>query len=110
LRLNIKSTSLDKFEFIKAKLESIYDKDNLLLSYDLLRGDFEEGYTLICKFNDKYLIINSSKLLKEESELLKKYGIENSRWYEDDSEKKIHKSLNRSTEEEKEQKKINNEK
>ena len=117
LRLNIKSTTIDKFEFLKTKLEAIYDKDNIFLSYDLLRGDFEEGYTLICKFNDKYLIINSSKLLKEESELLKQYGIESSGWYEDDSERKVRKPLNRMTDEEKEQnkkneelKKINNEK
>ena len=117
LRLNIKSTTIDKFEFLKTKLEAIYDKDNIFLSYDLLRGDFEEGYTLICKFNDKYLIINSSKLLKEESELLKQYGIESSGWYEDNSERKVRKPLNRMTDEEKEQnkkneelKKINNEK
>ena len=33
LRLNIKSTSTDKFEFLKTKLEAIYDKDNIFFFF-----------------------------------------------------------------------------
>ena len=100
LGLNIKSTTIEKFEFFIEKMEETFSKDNIFLSYDLLVGDFDEGYTIKIKFNDKYLIINDIKAIKEMKELLKKYEIENSNsWFDEEPEKrKVYKPL---TEEEK---------
>ena len=105
LGLNIKSTNIKKYEFLSNVLEEeIYTKDDIFMSYDLIIGDFDEGYTLNIKFNDKYIIINNAKAIKEMKELLKKYGIENNTWYdtyEPESKKIIHRALNSMTEEEK---------
>ena len=105
LGLNIKSTNIKKYEFLSNVLEEeIYTKDDIFMSYDLIIGDFDEGYTLNIKFNDKYIIINNAKAIKEMKELLKKYGIENNTWYdmyEPDNKKIIHRALNSMTEEEK---------
>ena len=107
LGLNVKSTTLEKFKFLSEKLEEIYMKEDILSTFDLLIGDFEEGYTLTIIFNDKYLISNDVKSLKEMKELLKKYGIENYSWYDIDEREKrkiVHKSLNAMSKEEKEEK------
>ena len=105
LGLNIKSTNIQKYEFLSNVLEEeIYTKDDIFMSYDLIIGDFDEGYTLNIKFNDKYIIINNAKAIKEMRELLKKYGIENNTWYdtyEPENKKIIHRALNSMTEEEK---------
>ena len=58
LVLNIKTTKFDKFNYLVEKIEEIFSKENIFLSYDLIVGDFEEGYSLKIKLNDKYLIIN----------------------------------------------------
>ena len=108
LGLNVKSSSLDKFKFLTQKLEDIFKKENVFLTYDLLVGDFDEGYTLQIKFNDKFLILNDRKSLKEMKQFLKKYEIENSSWFDLDEEERkkiIHQSSNAMTEEEKEDKK-----
>ena len=113
LGLNVKSTSAEKFKFLSEKLEEIYKKENIFLSYDLLIGDYDEGYTLQIKFNDKLLILNNAKSLREMRELLKKYEIEKFSWFDIDEQerKKItHLALNTLTEEEKEMKKKNEEK
>ena len=103
LGLNIKSTEIDKFKFLIEKLEEKVSKDNIFLSYDLLVGDFEEGYTLKIKFNDKYLIVNNTLAIKKMKELLKKYGIENNNWFDEEFEKrKVHRPSNTLIEEEKE--------
>ena len=112
LGLNVKSTSAEKFKFLSEKLEEIYKKENIFLSYDLLIGDYDEGYTLQIKFNDKLLILNNAKSLREMRELLKKYEIEKFSWFDIDEQerKKItHLALNTLTEEEKEMKKKNEE-
>ena len=107
LGLNIKSTTVEKFKFLTEKLEEIFDKENIFLSYDLLIGDFDEGYTLKIKFNDKYLIMNDGLALKEMKKLLKNYGIENYNWWDTDEKTKrvIHRPFNSLTEEEKEERK-----
>ena len=113
LGLNVKSTSAEKFKFLSEKLEEIYKKENIFLSYDLLIGDYDEGYTLQIKFNDKLLILNNAKSLREMRELLKKYEIEKFSWFDIDEQerKKItHLALNTLTEEKKEMKKKNEEK
>ena len=113
LGLNVKSTSAEKFKFLSEKLEEIYKKENIFLSYDLLIGDYDEGYTLQIKFNDKLLILNNAKSLREMRELLKKYEIEKFSWFDIDEQerKKItHLALNTLTEEEKEMKKKKEEK
>ena len=86
LGLNIKSSDKEKFKFLSEKLEEIYSKENIFLSYDLLIGDFDEGYTLKIKFNDKYIILNNTTAIKEMKNLLKKYGIENNSWFDDDDD------------------------
>ena len=53
--------------------EEIYSKEDIYISYDLIIGDFEEGYTLKNKFNDKYLILNDFKALRDMKTLLKKF-------------------------------------
>ena len=54
LGLNIKSTNIQKYEFLSNVLEEeIYTKDDIFMSYDLIIGDYDEGYTLNIKFNDK---------------------------------------------------------
>ena len=119
LGLNIKSTSYEKFKFLTEKLEEIYNKENIFLNYDILKGDYEDGYTLKVKFNDENLICNDSKSIKDMRELLKKYGIENNSWFDMDDEEreKRRRPINLQTEEEKEEKrkqeelkKINHEK
>ena len=82
LGINLKSKTIDKFQFLTEKLEEIFSRENIFLSYDLLIGDFEEGYTLRIKFNDKYLIVNDFSVIKEMKELLQKYGIVNNNWFE----------------------------
>ena len=107
LGLNIKSTTVEKFKFLAQKLDEILDKENIFLTYDLLIGDFDEGYILKIKFNDKYLIMNDGAALKEMKKLLKNYGIENYNWWDSDEQKKriIHRPLSSLTEEEKEERK-----
>ena len=101
LGLNIKSTEIDKFNFLIEKMEEKVRDDNMFLSYDLIEGDFEEGYTLKIEFNDKYLIVNDTSAINEMKELLKKYGIENNNWFGEGSNKrKEHRPSNTQTEEE----------
>ena len=106
LGLNIKSTTKEKFEYLTEKLDEICSKENIFLSYDLLIGDFDEGYTLKIKFNDKYLIINDGNSIKEMKNLLKNYGIENNNWFDsDEKERRNRRILNKMTDEEKREKK-----
>ena len=101
LGLNIKSTEIDKFNFLIEKMEEKVQDDNMFLSYDLIEGDFEEGYTLKIEFNDKYLIVNDTSAINEMKELLKKYGIENNNWFGEGSNKRRgHRPSNTQTEEE----------
>ena len=99
LYVNIKSTNGEKFKYLCSYLSEIEIKEDIYRNYILLRGDFDEGFTLKIKFNDNYLILNNNNLNKLK-EILKKYGIENNGW--DDDIKRIHNnSLN---DEEKKQK------
>ena len=70
LGLNIKSTEIDKFNFLIEKMEEKLSKEDIFLSYDLIFGDFEEGFTLKIKFNDKYLIVNDTLAINKMKELL----------------------------------------
>jgi len=101
LGLNIKSTEIDKFNFLIEKIEEKLSKEDIFLSYDLIFGDFEEGFTLKIEFNDKYLIVNDTLAINKMKELLKKYGIENKNWFGEGHEKrKAHRPSNTLTEEE----------
>ena len=76
LGLNIKSTDNKKYELLSNVLEEkIYSRDDDIYStFDLILDDYDEGNTLTTKFNDKYIIINTS--INDMIEVLKKYGIE----------------------------------
>ena len=82
LHVNIKSTNKEKFKYLCSYLEEIEIKEDIYRNYILLRGDFDEGYTLKIVFNDTYLILNNNNLNKLK-ELLKKYGIEKKGWDDD---------------------------
>ena len=82
LHVNIKSTNGEKFKYLCSYLEEIEIKEDIYRNYILLRGDFDEGYTLKIIFNDTYLILNNNNLNKLK-ELLKKYGIEKKGWDDD---------------------------
>ena len=90
LYVNIKSTNGEKFKYLCSYLSEIEIKEDIYRNYILLRGDFDEGFTLKIKFNDNYLILNNNNLNKLK-EILKKYGIENNGW--DDDIKRIHNNL-----------------
>ena len=90
LYVNIKSTNGEKFKYLCSYLSEIEIKEDIYRNYILLRGDFDEGYTLKIKFNDNYLILNNNNLNKLK-EILKKYGIENNGW--DDDIRRIHNNL-----------------
>ena len=89
LHVNIKSTNKEKFKYLCSYLEEIEIKEDIYRNYILLRGDFDEGYTLKIVFNDTYLILNNNNLNKLK-ELLKKYGIEKKGWDDDISRTPIH--------------------
>ena len=99
LHVNIKSTNGEKFKYLCSYLEEIEIKEDIYRNYILLRGDFDEGYTLKIIFNDTYLILNNNNLNKLK-ESLKKYGIEKKGW--DDDIRRI--PINLLNEEEKQQK------
>ena len=102
LVLNIKTTKFDKFNYLVKKIEEIFSKENIFLSYDLIVGDFEEGYSLKIKLNDKYLIINDISAINEMKKLLKEYGIENNIWFDIDEKdrRNFRRVINTLTEEE----------
>ena len=106
LSVNIKSTNTEKYKYLCNNLEEIENKEDIYRNYILLRGDYDEGYTLKVGFNDDNLIMNDNNLNKLK-ELLKKFGIENNGW--DDDLRRI--PINKLTEEEKKQKEeLNNKK
>ena len=86
--VNIKSTNGEKFKYLCSKLEEIEIKEDIYRNYILLRGDFDEGYTLKVKFNDENLILNNNNLNKLK-DLLKKYGIENKGGWDDNDIKRV---------------------
>ena len=103
LGLNIKSTDNKKYELLSNVLEEkIYSRDDDIYStFDLILDDYDEGNTLTTKFNDKYIIINTS--INDMIEVLKKYGIESVSWYDiyDAGKKRtVHRSVGEMTEEE----------
>ena len=102
LYVNIKSTSGEKFKYLCKYLSEIEIKEDIYRNYILLRGDFDEGYTLKIKFNDNYLILNNNNLNKLK-EILKNYGIENKGW--DDDIKRIRNNLSNDEDKEDENKK-----
>ena len=117
LSLNIKSTSVEKFKYLRNNLEEIENKEDIYRNFILLRGDFDEGYTLKVKFNDDYLIMNDNSSFNKLKELLKRYGIENYGWGEDrnripinqltDEEKKQREELKKKKEEDNKKNKDN---
>ena len=86
--VNIKSTNGEKFKYLCSKLEEIEIKEDIYRNYILLRGDYDEGYTLKVKFNDTNLILNNNNLNKLK-DLLKKYGIENKGGWDDNDIKRV---------------------
>jgi len=98
--VNIKSTNGEKFKYLCSKLEEIEIKEDIYRNYILLRGDFDEGYTLKVKFNDENLILNNNNLNKLK-DLLKKYGIENKGGWDDNDIKRV--PINLLSDEEKKQ-------
>ena len=107
LGLNIKYKNKKKYELLSNLLEeNIYSRDDdIYLTYDLIIGDYDEGNTLTIKFNDKFIIINTS--INDMIDLLKKYGIENNSWYDtyDAGRKKVvHKPIGELTEEKRKKK------
>ena len=46
-------------------MEEKVPEDDMFLSYNLIAGDFEEGYTLKIEFNDKYIIVNDPSVINE---------------------------------------------
>ena len=96
-RINIKSTSLAKYKYLKLKIEEYFDaREDNLIKNDFIIGNFEEGYTFENILKDKFLYLNSGDVLKEMQILLLEFGIyyntKNSWWYNEDNIRKIPKT------------------
>lgn len=79
-RINVTSTSPEKYEYLKAKLEKyIYNNDSPFVEYDVVPGPYPDGYGILINMRDNYLILNDEtnkeELIKDMKDLFKKYGI-----------------------------------
>ena len=105
-RINIKSTSLAKYKYLKSKIEEYFDaREDLLIKNDFIIGNFEEGYTFENILKDKFLYLNDGDVLKEMKSLLLEFGIDyttrDSWWFNEDISRKV---VLRKKEEEKQKK------
>ena len=79
-RLRLSSTSPEKYEYLKSKLERyIYNNDNPFIEYDVVPGPYPEGYGILINMRDNYLILNDESnkkdLIQDMKDLFKRYGI-----------------------------------
>jgi hypothetical protein len=78
--LKITSTSLEKYDYLKGKLEKyIYNNDSPFIEYDVVPGPYPDGYGILINMRDSYLILNDEtnkeELIRDMKVLFKKYGI-----------------------------------
>ena len=79
-RLRLSSTSPEKYEYLKSKLERfIYNNDSPFVEYDVVPGPYPEGYSILINMRDNYLILNDESnkkdLIQDMKDLFKRYGI-----------------------------------
>ena len=79
-KLKISSTSAEKFDYLKKKLEIyIYNNDDPFIEYDIVTGPYPDGYSVLINMRDNYLILNDEnnkeELIKNMKDLFRKYGI-----------------------------------
>ena len=79
-KLKISSTSQDKYDYLKQKLEIyVYNNDNPFIEYDIVPGPFPDGYGVLINMRDNYLILNDEtnrpELIQNMKDLFKRYGI-----------------------------------
>ena len=95
-KLSITSTSPEKFNYLKQKLELyIYQNNDPFIEYDLVEGPYPEGYTILINMRDNYLILNDESNKEEEIQKMKsffqKYGINEKyiNWWKNNSYSRI---------------------
>ena len=95
-KLAITSTSPEKFNYLKQKLEFyIYKNNDPFVEYDLVVGPYPDGYTVSINMRDNYLILNDESnketLIQEMKSLFKKYGINENyiNWWKNNSYSRI---------------------
>ena len=79
-KLKISSTSQDKYDYLRQKLEiNVYNNDNPFIEYDVVPGPFPEGYGVLINMRDNYLILNDEtnkpESIQKMKDLFKRYGI-----------------------------------
>jgi len=79
-RLKISSTSPEKYEYLKKKLEIyIYHNDDTFIQFDVVPGPYPDGYGILINMRDNYLILNDEsnkpELVQNMKDLFRKYGI-----------------------------------
>ena len=112
-KLAITSTSPEKFEYLKKKIELyIYKNNNPFIEYDLVVGPYPDGYSVLINMRDNYLILNDESnkegSILEMKSLFKKYGINENyiNWWKNNSYSRIVQNYEEEQEENKEKKKI----
>ena len=95
-KLAITSTSPEKFNYLKQKVELfIYKNNNPFIEYDLVEGPYPDGYSVSINMRDNYLILNDEsnkeKSIQEMKNLFKKYGINENyiNWWKNNSYSRI---------------------
>jgi len=95
-KLSITSTSPEKFNYLKQKLELyIYKNNDPFIEYDLVEGPYPEGYTILINMRDNYLILNDESNKEEDIQKMKsffqKYGINEKyiNWWKNNSYSRI---------------------
>ena len=95
-KLSITSTSPEKFNYLKQKLELyIYQNNDPFIEYDLVEGPYPEGYTILINMRDNYLILNDESNKEEDIQKMKsffqKYGINEKyiNWWKNNSYSRI---------------------
>ena len=79
-RLKITSTSSEKYEYLKTKLEIyIYHNDDPFIEFDVIPGPYPDGYGILINMRDNYLILNDEankpELIQNMKNVFRKYGI-----------------------------------
>ena len=120
-RIKVTSTSSEKFDYLKQKIEKyIYNNNDPFVEYDIIPGPFPEGYGILVNMRDSYLILNDEsnrpELIQEMKDLFKRFGINEKyiNWWKNNSysrqvqnyEEVIEKKSKKEENEKKEQKKI----
>ena len=95
-KLAITSTSPEKFNYLKQKLELyIYKNNDPFIEYDLVVGPYPDGYSVSINMRDNYLILNDEsnkeKSIQEMKSLFKKYGVNENyiNWWKNNSYSRI---------------------